>query len=47
MRFTDGAVGHKSTREVTKTFSQDSYELVDDREDETDTKEDGPGNSNA
>jgi hypothetical protein len=34
MRFTDGAVGHKSTRKVTKVFSQGSYELGHDREDE-------------
>jgi hypothetical protein len=32
MRFTGGAVGHKSTRDVTTTFSQDSRELGDDRE---------------
>jgi len=32
MRFTGGAVGHKSTQDVTKTFSQDSHELGDDRE---------------
>ena len=34
MRFTDGAVGHKSTQKVTKVFSQDSCELQHDREDE-------------
>jgi hypothetical protein len=32
MRFTGGAVGHKSTQDATKTFSQDSHELGDDRE---------------
>jgi len=32
MRFTGGAVGHKSTQDATKTFSQDAHELGDDRE---------------
>ena len=32
MWFTGGAVSHKSTQDVTKTFSQDSFEPGDDRE---------------
>jgi hypothetical protein len=43
MRFTAGAVGHKSTQGATRTFSQDSYELGDDREDETGIKQNVPG----
>ncbi|KAN0118275.1 hypothetical protein V8E52_005251 [Russula decolorans] len=43
MRFTDGAVGHKSTQDATKTFSQDSYESEDDHECEMGAQEEGSG----
>lgn len=45
MRFTGGAVGHKSTQDVTKIFSQDSYEPRDDRECEMGAHEERSGDS--
>jgi hypothetical protein len=43
MRFTDGAVGHKSAQDAMKTFSQDSYESKDDHECEMGAQEEGSG----
>jgi hypothetical protein len=43
MRFTGGAIGHKSTQGAMKMFSQESYELGDNHECETGVQEEGSG----